>query len=436
MHASPSGASHPLAGPSSVKRLAILGSTGSLGLQTLELCERFADRLQVVALASSGRRPELLARQIRRFRPRVVAVPDGEAAARLRAEVGVPGDVVSGPDALVQAALHPDVDLVVVLTVGMAGLAPTLAALQAGRRVALANKEVLVAAGELIPAARLVAEGRLLPVDSEHSAIWQSLLGERLAFDEAGDTRRPLAVRRLWLTASGGPFWRWPAERLRTVTPEQALAHPTWRMGPRVTVDSATLMNKGFEVIEAHHLFGVPYPDIRVVVHRQSIVHSLVELRDGSIKAQLSLPDMRLPLLFALSYPERWEYQGPPPLFERAGRAGRPGARPDGDSSAPAEPITLTFEPLDDASEAPAVRLARQAAQAGSTYPTVLATADEVAVEAFLAGRLRFDRLLEAVRATLDRHAPAPALSIEAVQEADAWARRTAREVIERFESV
>lgn len=430
MHAPPSADATP-----SLKRLAILGSTGSLGVQTLELCERFADRLQVVALAASGRRPELLAEQIRRFRPRLVAVPDAEAASRLRSASDVATDVVTGPEALVQAALHPDVDPVVVLTVGMAGLMPTLAALQAGRRVALANKEVLVAAGELIPAARLVGEGRLLPVDSEHSAIWQSLLGEQLAFDQADGARRQVIIRRLWLTASGGPFWGWPAERLRTVTPEQALAHPTWRMGPRVTVDSATLMNKGFEVIEAHHLFGVPYPAIRVVVHRQSVVHSLVELCDGSIKAQLSLPDMRLPLLFALSYPERWEYQGPPPLFEQGGHAGRPVAFPDDGSSGPAAPITLTFQPLDAESEPPAVRLARQAAQAGSTYPTVLATADEVAVEAFLARRLRFDRLLDVVEATLDRHTPAPSLSIETVQEADAWARRTARKLVERMES-
>lgn len=391
------------------KRLAVLGSTGSLGIQVLELCERFADRLQVVALAASGRRQELLAEQVQRFRPRLVAVGDGSTAIgdALREAAGA-ARVVQGPEGLVEAALHPDVDLVVVLTVGMAGLAPTLAALEAGRRVALANKEVLVAAGDLMPAARWVEEGRLLPVDSEHSAIWQSLMGEQ-----------PSAIRRLWLTASGGPFWGWSAEQLRGVTPEQALAHPTWRMGPRVTIDSATLLNKGFEIIEAHHLFGVPYPAIRVVVHRQSVVHSLVELRDGSIKAQMSLPDMRLPLLLALSYPERWEYQGPAPLFE--------GHAPD------RGPLSLTFEPLDEGTEPPAIRLARQAAGAASTYPTVLSTADEVAVEAFLSGRLAFDRILGVVEQVLERHVPPGPLTLEAVHEADAWARRTARRVVDEM---
>ncbi|HEY8498411.1 MAG TPA: 1-deoxy-D-xylulose-5-phosphate reductoisomerase [Limnochordales bacterium] len=403
-----------------VKRVAVLGSTGSLGLQALELCARFADRLQVVALAASGRRPEALAEQVRRLRPRLVAVADPSAAERLRADATEAGArLAAGPGALVEAATHPEVDLVLVLTVGLAGLAPTVAALEAGRRVALANKEVLVAAGELIPAARLLAEGRLLPVDSEHSALWQSLLGERLEMEPAGGAPRPRAVRRLWLTASGGPFWGWSPERLRAVTPQQALAHPTWRMGPRVTIDSATLMNKGFEIIEAHHLFAVPYPDIRVVVHRQSVVHSLVELADGSFKAQLSLPDMRLPLLFALSYPERWPFQGPPPFLEPAGRAGAA--------------VNLTFEPLDEAAEPAAIRLARQAARAGSTYPAVLSAADEVAVEAFLAGRLPFDRLLGVVDAVLERHRPEGRLCLESVQAADAWARRAAREAAERL---
>ncbi|WP_324668324.1 1-deoxy-D-xylulose-5-phosphate reductoisomerase [Geochorda subterranea] len=415
---------HDRRATSGPKRLAVLGSTGSLGIQVLELCERFADRLQVVALAASGRRQELLGQQVRRFRPQLVAVGDATAPIgdALRDAAGA-ARVVHGPDGLVEAAVHPDVDLVVVLTVGMAGLAPTLAALEAGKRVALGNKEVLVAAGELLPGARLVAEGRLLPVDSEHSAVWQSLLGERHALpggDGGGEAvTGPGAIRRLWLTASGGPFWGWSAQRLRSVTPEQALAHPTWRMGPRVTIDSATLVNKGFEIIEAHHLFGVPYPAIRVVVHRQSVVHSLVELRDGSIKAQMSLPDMRLPLLFALSHPERWEYRGPAPLFE--GHAPERG------------PLSLTFEPLDEATEPPAIRLARRAAEAGSTYPAVLSTADEVAVEAFLAGRLAFDRILPVVQETLDGHVPARVLSLEAVRWADDWARRTARRVVEEM---
>lgn len=384
------------------RRLAILGSTGSLGIQALEICQRFPDRFDVVALGASGARPELLARQAQRFGARWVAITREQAVERLRsAGVSPPAHViVAGPDALEQVAALPDLDLVVVLTVGLAGLGPTLAALRAGHPVALANKEVLVAAGELMPVAELVRSGRILPVDSEHSAIWQSLLGES-----------PLQVRRLWLTASGGPFWGWSADQLRQVTPQQALAHPTWRMGPRVTVDSATLVNKGFEVIEAHHLFGVGYDAIGVVVHRQSVVHSMVEFADGSVKAQLSLPDMRLPILFALSYPERLAYDGVPPLW--------------GDGT----PVALSFQPLRPGEEPRGIALARQAAQYGRTYPAVLAAADEVAVDAFLQGRLPFDRILDVVEATLQAHDPERGpLTLQAVRAADAWATKTARE--------
>lgn len=381
-------------------------------MQTLDLVETFPERLHVEVLAACGRHPERLADQIRRFRPSLVAVSDPASLPRLRDALGSPhgGDgsalgvrIEAGETALVEAAAHPGVDLVAVLTVGLAGLDPALAALEAGKAVALANKEVLVAGGDLIPAPDLVASGRLLPVDSEHSALWQALLGER-----------PAHVRRLWLTASGGPFWGWPSERLEQVTPEQALAHPTWRMGPRVTIDSATLMNKGFEVIEAHHLFGAPYDAIRIAVHRQSVVHSLVEFVDGSLKAQLSNPDMRLPLLFALSHPERWAFERVPRLFDTADGA----------------PLSLTFEALDAGHEPRAVALARRAARAGGTFPAVLSAADEVAVEAFLAGKMPFHRLLDVVETLLERHEPPRGpLSLEAVKAADAWARGEARRV-------
>lgn len=393
--------------PPSLRRVAVLGSTGSLGNQALDLCRRFGDRVRVVALGASGRNAALLLRQARAFRPALVAVPDPGQARRLQAELGAgPTEVIGGPDALVQAAVHPEVDLALVLTVGLAGLEPTLRALEAGKRVALANKEVLVAAGELLESAHRVRRGQLLPVDSEHSAIWQSLWGEPEG-----------AVERLWLTASGGPFWGWPAERLAAVTPQQALNHPTWRMGPRVTVDSATLMNKGFEVIEAHHLFGVPYERIRVVVHRQSVVHSVLEFCDGSYKAQLSLPDMRIPLLVAMSFPERWALPTEP-LFRPASGDGTRG------------PLALTFElPAD---EPRSVRLARQAAEAGGTYPAVLAAADEAAVQAFLGGRLRFDRLLDVVEAVLQEHEPpGGVLHVEQVREADRWAREAAERITE-----
>ena len=392
--------SEPLASPGdgpvprACRRVAVLGSTGSLGRQALELCRAFADRVEVVALAASGRRARELAEQARAFRPRLVACSQPEQAPWLRDALAGPGGpaVVSGPDALVQAACHPDVDLVLVLTQGLAGLDATLEALRSGRRVALANKEVLVAAGELLDAAAHLREGRLLPVDSEHSALWQSLWGEQLRW-----------VRRLWLTASGGPFWGWPVERLATVTPRQALAHPTWQMGPRITVDSATLMNKGFEVIEAHRLFGVPCRDIHVLIHRQSVIHSVVELADGSFKAQFSLPDMRLPLLLAISFPERWPFPPAGGFFDP-----------------PARVVELTLE--HPASEPRSVRLARQALEAGSTYPAVLVAADEAAVEAFLQGLLPFPRILDLVDHALQLHVPSRGpLTRQAIAAAEQW---------------
>lgn len=381
------------------RRLVILGSTGSLGRQALELCRHFADRLQVVALGASGRRLAELAEQARMFRPELVAVTDPRAAEPLRRALqGLGGTrVAAGPQALVEAACHPGADLVMVLTQGLAGLEPTLEALGLGRRVALANKEVLVAAGPLVAACGHVDGGQLLPVDSEHSALWQSLWGERRTW-----------VRRVWLTASGGPFWGWSEAELASVTPQQALQHPTWQMGPRITVDSATLMNKGFEVIEAHHLFGVAPEDIHVLIHRQSVVHCVVELADGSYKAQFSLPDMRLPLLLAMSFPERWPFPGASFLFDRPGSLWQ-----------------LTLER--PAQEPRSVRLARQSLRAGSTYPTVLVAADEVAVQAFLEGQLPFHRILDVVEQALEQHVPAPGpLTRQAVQWAQQWVQEQA----------
>ena len=401
---------HDMAGPrarSAPRRVAILGSTGSLGRQALELCRAFADRVQVVALGASGRRARELVDQARAFRPRLVALTQPQAAELLREALAGPEgpEVVAGPHALVEAACHPEADLVLVLTQGLAGLDATLEALRRGRRVALANKEVLVAAGELMDAAGYLRSGQLVPVDSEHSALWQSLWGEELRW-----------VRRLWLTASGGPFWGWPEERLATVTPEQALAHPTWQMGPRITVDSATLMNKGFEVIEAHRLFGVPCQQIHVLIHRQSILHSVVELADGSYKAQFSLPDMRLPLLLAMSFPERWPYQGVSPLFDRERRV-----------------LQLTLER--PAEEPRSVQLARRAAEAGATYPAVLVAADEVAVQAFLEGRLPFHRILDVVEEALQRHTPPPGpLTRQAILEAERWVQEQAPAWLARAE--
>lgn len=368
-----------------MKGLAVLGSTGSIGRQTLEVVRAFPDRLRVVGLAAR-RSGELLEEQVRAFRPSLVSFSEGE---RWRGE----GPVWVEMEEL---ARRPEVDVVVVGVPGLAALRATLAAVRAGKTVALASKEVLVVAGGLVMAEAAGCGGRILPVDSEHSAIWQCLQGERRQ-----------EVRRLVLTASGGPFRGRSAEELRGVTPEEALSHPTWRMGPRVTVDSATLMNKGFEVIEAHWLYDIPYSNIDVVVHPQSIVHSLVEFTDGSVKAQMGPPDMRLPIQYALSYPERWPNSDVPPLdlvaLER-----------------------LTFEALDE-ERFPCYRLARGAGERGGTYPAVLQAADEVAVELFLQGRLGLPEVAETVRRALESHRPRWDPSLEELLEADAWARSWAQ---------
>ena len=342
-----------------MKKLAILGSTGSIGTATLDVVARFPEKFTVVGLAA-GRNVELLAEQIRAWRPAVVAVADEGDAARLRRSF--PGvEVLAGEDGREAVATHPDATTVVSALVGAVGLVPTWRAVSLGREVALANKETLVAAGELVMAAAAASGGRVLPIDSEHNALHQAL---RVGPDAA--------VRRLILTASGGPFRTFTEEALAHVTVEQALAHPTWRMGAKITVDSATMMNKGLEIIEAHHLFRVPEERIAVVVHPESRVHSLVEYAYGTLIAQLSVNDMRFPILYALSYPERL----PTPLgFLDLVEVG-----------------TLHFEAADER-RFPSLRLAREALRAGGTVPAVLNAANEVAVAAFLAGRLGFPRI-------------------------------------------
>ncbi|MBI4216752.1 MAG: 1-deoxy-D-xylulose-5-phosphate reductoisomerase [Chloroflexi bacterium] len=366
------------------KRLAILGSTGSIGRQTLEVARAFPSRLKVEALAG-GENKELLLEQLAEFRPALVAslVPLGEG------ELAHPCLWLS----LEEMTTHPDVDLVVVATAGKAGLAPTLAALRAGKEVALANKEVLVMAGEIVMAQAQAQDVTIRPIDSEHSALWQCLEGQR------GE------VARLILTASGGALRDLSPEQMEEVTPAQALRHPTWSMGRKVTIDSATLMNKGMELIEAHWLFGVPLERIGVVLHPQSMVHSMVEFADGSILAQMSPPDMRLPIQYALSYPERWENPSLPRLPDQA---------------------TLDFRPVPPG-RYPCLELAREAALLGGTCPAVLCAADEVAVERFLAGGLAFTDIPQLIAAALGRHRRVGHPSLKQILAADAWSRRQAQ---------
>ena len=377
--------------------VAVLGSTGSVGRQTLEVIDHHPERFRVVALAA-GSNVALLAEQAARYRPDLVAVDesaDGVAAMSIeypRVERGSAG--------LLAAATHPAADVVVVATSGHAAIESTYQAIAAGKTIALANKETIVCAGELIVPFAMERGVEIRPVDSEHSAIWQALGGPPV-----GRSRSDVA--RLILTASGGPFRETPLPRLAAVTAAEALAHPTWTMGGKVTVDSATLMNKGLEVIEARWLFGVPYDRIEVLIHPESIVHSLVEYADGSQIAQLSLPDMRLPIQYALTFPEH----APSPCRRLS----------------LADVGMLRFERPDEA-RFPALVLCRQAGAAGSTYPTVLSAADEVAVAAFRAGDLRFVEIVEVASRVVAAHRPMGSLSFEAIAAADAWARGAAAE--------
>ncbi len=366
----------------SVKRLAVLGSTGSIGQQTLDVVRSFPDRFQVIGLAG-GRNTELLVRQIEEFQPRLVSVSDGRLLGT--------GYKTSS---LEELASHPEIDLVVIAISGMAGLSPTMAAIRAGKDIALATKEVLVAAGEIVTAEAKRCHAQILPIDSEPSAIWQCLHGE--------DRK----IAKLILTASGGPFRHLSSHELKAVTPQQALEHPTWRMGKKVTIDSATLMNKGFEVIETHWLFDVPLEDIEIVIHPQSIVHSMVEFVDGSVKAQLSIPDMRLPIQYTLFYPERPLSKLPRLDFAKID--------------------SLTFE-VPNLEKFPCLKLALEAGRKGGTYPAVLSAADEVAVELFLEGHIGFLDIARVVEEALEQHQGISNPSLEEVLAADAWARERVR---------
>ena len=392
------------------RRVVILGSTGSIGTQALDVIARNPGTLQVVGLAASGAQPDLLVSQIRAFRPEVVAIAREDSAAVVSARLveGPSPRILVGPAAAAMVARW-DADVVLNGMAGAAGLEPTIAALQAGRHLALANKESLIIGGPLVT--RIAAPGQIVPVDSEHSALAQCLRSGRS--DE---------VRRLILTASGGPFRGWTGQALESVTPDQALAHPTWAMGPLVTVNSATLMNKGLEVIEAHLLFGLPLEAIDVVVHPQSIVHSMVEFTDGSTIAQVSPPDMRLPIALGLSWPDRV-----PRAIDGC----------DWTSAA-----TWEFMPLDE-SVFGAVRLARVAGAAGGTAPAVLNAADESCVAEFLAGRISFPAITRVVGKVLEEHlsggdgtlgsalVDGNAMDIASVKAADAWARGRARHCCE-----
>ncbi len=377
------------------RRLLLLGSTGSIGTQALDILQR-SDELELVGLSAESSWEALVA-QAREHRVGRIALADPDAAARA-AEAWTDGEVLAGPEGLVRLVVESGADLVLNALVGSAGLGPTVAALGEGIDLALANKESLVVGGELVVALAEATGAQILPVDSEHSALHQLIAGER-----AG------TVDRLVLTASGGPFRGRTREQLEGVTVEEALAHPTWQMGGKITIDSATLMNKGLELIEAHHLFGVPYRQIEIVVHPQSIVHSLVQLCDGASLAHLGYPDMRVPISYALHYPERAEV--PVPALDLA------------------ELGALTFEPVDEHAF-PCLRLAREAAAAGGTSPCVLNAANEIAVHAFLRGALSFTGIDAVIAETLERLDSAPVRAFESLYEADRAARETAGELV------
>jgi 1-deoxy-D-xylulose-5-phosphate reductoisomerase len=382
------------------KGLSILGSTGSVGGNVLRVVDAFPDRFEVVGLAA-GANVERLAEQVARYKPRVVSVATAAAGEDLARRVDVSGLRIGiGEEGSVAVATHPDAHQVVAAAVGAVGLVPTYRALEAGKDVALANKETLVMAGELMVAQARARGGRLLPIDSEHCALHQCL-----------DGRAPAEVRRLVLTASGGPFRTRPRESFATITREEALNHPTWSMGRKITIDSATLMNKGLEVIEARWLFDVPPDRIDVLIHPQSVVHSMVEFVDGTVLAQLGVTDMRLPIQYALSHPERWDAAIPGMDWGKAMR--------------------LDFD-VPDRERFPCLALAYEALEQGGSVPATLNAANEEAVAAFLDGRVPFTAIPDTIREVMDGRAAAPIATLEDVLEADAQARRKSAEAIAR----
>jgi 1-deoxy-D-xylulose-5-phosphate reductoisomerase len=385
-----------------MKRLAILGSTGSIGQSALSVVDAHPDRLAVAGLAA-GENAELLAEQVAKYCPAIVGMATSDGAERLRRACGANASaIVRGPEGLIAVATHPSVDIVLCASSGTAGLEAVLAAIDAGKTLAIANKEVLVMAGQLVTDAARRKGVPILPVDSEHNAIHQCLHGR--------DRRE---IRRLILTASGGPFREFTADALQRVDAAAALQHPTWRMGRKITIDSATLMNKGLEVIEAHWLFGVSADQIDVVIHPQSIVHSMVELTDGSVIAQLGVTDMRLPIQYACSYPERWDAALPALDLTRAGR--------------------LEFHvPARD--RFPCLDLAYRALRTGRTLPVVLNAANEIAVEFFLDGKLGFTAIPIVIQETMNAHIPEDVASLEVVRRVDHWARECARHTAQALE--
>jgi 1-deoxy-D-xylulose-5-phosphate reductoisomerase len=379
--------------------IAILGSTGSIGTSALDVIERLSEPYRIVAL-SGNRQTELLSRQIRKHRPAAVAVGSEESVTAVReAAVEVGAQLYVGIDGMCEMVARNDVTTVLSALVGAAGLRPTLRAVEAGKRVALANKESLVVGGSIIVPAAQKSGAMLLPVDSEHSAVFQAMQCGRLC-----------EVRRVILTASGGPFRTWDADRIRNATPDDALRHPTWNMGSKITIDSATLFNKALEVIEAVWLFDLPPEKVEVVIHPESVIHSMVEFVDGSVIAQLSPPDMRTPIQYALTYPERMP--GIAPILETS-RA-----------------FSLNFEPPDP-NRFPALRMGFEVAKRGGTLGAVFNAANEVAVAAFLSGKIRFGEIWEVVEHTMSKHTIEVTPTLSTLLDADEWARSCATEWLE-----
>ena len=383
-----------------MRSLAILGSTGSIGTQALDVVRHHPERFKVVALSAAGMNQDLLIGQIREFVPPLVAIADEGSATDLKERLGnVRGvELLVGPDAAERIAAESEAEMILNALVGSAGLAPTLAALQSGKTLALANKESLVVGGELVMDLVKGEPERLLPVDSEHAALGQAIRGER---------REDL--KRVILTGSGGPFRGWTRTELQKASVKEALAHPVWTMGPKITIDSATLMNKGLEVIEAHHLFDLDYSQIHVVIHPEGIVHAVAEFRDGSMRAEMAMPDMKLPIQLALGWPERLGHGiEPVPLTEKR----------------------LTFEPVDHEAF-PAIDLCYRVGGLGLTFPAVMNAANEVAVMSFLEGKIPLTRVVEIYQTVVDEHDPASVVSVVNIERTDGWARKRAAEIVE-----
>ncbi|HLX70849.1 MAG TPA: 1-deoxy-D-xylulose-5-phosphate reductoisomerase [Verrucomicrobiae bacterium] len=379
-----------------MKNVVLLGSTGSIGTNTVKVAEDLPDRIRLVGLAA-GNNATLLLEQTRKHRPEAIAISDPAKAVELGNALGVSTKVYAGTEGLLKLATLPSADIVLIAIVGTAGLQPALAAIRAGKDIAIASKEILVMAGEIVMAEARKYGVRVLAVDSEHSAIFQCL-----------DGKPPASIRKLWLTASGGPFRSTPKEEFPNITVERALKHPSWVMGRKITIDSATLFNKGLEMIEARWLFDIGIERVGVLVHPQSIVHSMVEFVDGSMLAQLSTPDMCLPIQYALTYPDRAPSERVQTNFARLG--------------------SLTFEEP-DVEKFPALNLARRAGKTGGTLPAVLNAANEIAVEAFVNHKINFPQITQTVLHTMDAHKVVLHPTLEQILEADAWARREAAAV-------